>query len=94
MTGIDWTTTKDETATIVRIARRAQGEHPGVFDFSTLTMDLTACHRNGCPLDLTGLAEADGFNFIHDVTGISQHIDRKTGELDGCFMPRFARVSP
>lgn len=33
----------------------------------------------------------DGINFVHDWTGILRHIDSVTGELAGCFIPRFAR---
>lgn len=54
-----------------------------------LRMDLSACHANGCPLDFERLAEADDFNLLHDVVGITRHISRETGQLTGHFMPRF-----
>ena len=57
-----------------------------------LSMDLTACHANGCPLDLDGLLTAEKGDFIHDVTGIVRHIDRRTGLLGNCFLPRYAAV--
>lgn len=53
-----------------------------------LMMDLTACHANGNPLNLAKLAGADDFNLMHDVGGISRHIDRDTGKLTNCFRPR------
>lgn len=56
-------------------------------------MDLIATH-NSNPLDLERLLAADDFNFIHDVYGIARHIDRETGELGGCFSPRFSRRGP
>lgn len=56
-----------------------------------LEMDITACHLNGCPLDLQGLLGASDFEFAHDVQGIRIHIDRATGHLFGCFSPRYAR---
>ena len=28
--------------------------------------------------------------FLHDVCGIATHINRNTGELEGCFSPRYA----
>lgn len=59
-------------------------------DRINLTMDLTACHANGCPLDFRKLLDFDDFNFAHDVGGISRHIDRSTGALGGCFLPRSA----
>lgn len=43
------------------------------------------------PLDLDALAAADEFNFVHDVCGIVRHLNRKTGALEDCFVPRFAR---
>lgn len=55
-----------------------------------LSMDLTACHANGCPLDLDGLLNADKGDFLHDVTGIMAHINRQTGQLEDCFLPRYA----
>ena len=56
-----------------------------------LTMDLTAVHANGMPLDLEGLLAADTFDFNHDVYGIRRFLDRTTGTLGGCFVPRYAR---
>lgn len=58
-------------------------------DVLSLTMDITACHCNGCPLDLTRFLAADDFNFAHDFAGIHRHIDRTTGKLGDCFLPRF-----
>ena len=53
-------------------------------------MDLTACAANGCPVDFDRLYEADDFNLMHDVAGVARHIDRGTGKLLNCFLPRFA----
>lgn len=56
-----------------------------------MSMDITACHCNGCRLRLTELLEADDANFGHDVFGIRRFIDRTTGMMDpGKFWPRFA----
>jgi hypothetical protein len=63
--------------------------HPPI-DRWKLHMDLTACHANGCPLQLAELLQADLFEFTHDVCGIQRHIDRRTGKMGGCFWPRFA----
>lgn len=59
------------------------------FDRTSTTMDLLATHANGCPMDFARLAKADEFNLMHDVGGIAQHLDRKTGKLMHCFLPRF-----
>jgi hypothetical protein len=53
-----------------------------------LTMDLSACHANGCPVNLARLLDADDANFGHDVLGIQRHIDRRTGKLRRKFAPR------
>ncbi len=87
---INWTVSREDAEVIRSIVQRAQCEHPGVFDTMTLTMDLTACHLNDCPLKLAELLDADGVNFIHDVAGVSRHINCETGNLGDCFQPRFA----
>lgn len=71
---------------------RAMQQAAGVpkSDKRDLVMDLDATHSNGCPLDLERLAKADDFNLAHDVAGIFRHLNRKTGKLGGCFLPRFA----
>jgi hypothetical protein len=57
------------------------------------TMDITATHANGCPMKLHALLEADDFNFAHDVFGIERHLNRSTGQLEHCFLPRYADVA-
>jgi hypothetical protein len=94
---VSFDVTKFERGLIEQIVARAQGEGyvrgkaaPGHwYDGNTATMDLTACHANGCRLDLERLLNADGFNFIHDIGGIAKHMNRDTGQLDGHFRPRF-----
>lgn len=90
---LNFKVTKDEAKTIINIAQRAHAMAKEVgFDYSVMDadMDVTACHANGCPLKLSELASADNFNFAHDVFGIRRHINRETGELENCFLPRFA----
>lgn len=53
-------------------------------------MDVCACHLK-CPLDLFRLLASDDENFAHDIFGIRRHINRETGELNDCFLPRFAK---
>lgn len=55
---------------------------------SDLRMDLVATHCNGRPLDLEKLLRADEFTFSHDIYGITDHLNRKTGKLMNCFRPR------
>lgn len=55
-----------------------------------ISMDVTACHANGCLLRLEELLQAEDFDFAHDVFGIMAHLNRRTGRLEDCFLPRFA----
>jgi hypothetical protein len=74
---------------ISKIVDRA--ERDGVkFDRQTMTMDLVATHANGCQMDFQKLLDAPAFVFSHDIAGIYRHIDRDTGELMNCFVPRCA----
>ena len=83
-----FTTTADEVRVMARIARRAasMGIKRQHLD---LMMDLEAAHRV-CPLKLADLEHAADADFAHDVCGIIQHLDRDTGEIGGCFRPRYA----
>lgn len=57
-----------------------------------LLMDLAAVHHT-CPLDFGRMAGAIGTaNLAHDVLGIARHLDRRTGKLGDCFVPRFAKL--
>lgn len=95
---INWTSTPDDRDLINKICDRAfnnpliKDQFCGFVDpRATITMDLTATHLNGTPLELEDLLLADDANFGHDVCGISGNIDRETGQLLNCFLPRFAR---
>lgn len=90
---LNWTATREDVDRIGRIVRRAEAiaKSAGTpLDRVSLNMDLLACHANGCPLDLAGLEAADDPNLAHDVFGIHRHLDRETGALGGCFLPRYA----
>ena len=98
MAQISFSVRQHESDAITRIAERAQQldrKHNGRLARKLMDwrMDITATHANGNPLRLDALADADDFNFAHDVFGICRHLDRSTGELTGFFSPRFsARV--
>jgi hypothetical protein len=94
----DFTASRYESEIINQIANRAVAvaiSH-GVkgHDKQSAYMDIEACHCNGMPLDLGKLLAADEFNFAHDIFGIRRHINRKTGEIEGCFVPRCALPEP
>jgi hypothetical protein len=54
-------------------------------------LDLAQCHVV-TPLDLALLLAAPDQDFAHDVYGIVGHLDRETGKLRDCFLPRTARI--
>lgn len=88
---VSFTVTKAERAKIVKIARRAVAlaeEHGLAYDQQWAEMDITACHANGMRLDLDKLLKADDFNLAHDVFGIRRHLDKQTGQIQNCFVPR------
>ncbi len=90
---IDFKVTKEEYPVVNAIAKRAVAlaAANGVeYPLFTADMDISACHSNGNPLKLQELLAADDGNFGHDVFGIRRHIDRDTGELQDCFVPRFS----
>lgn len=53
-------------------------------------MDLSATHANGCALKLRDMLNGRREDLMHDAFGIGAHIDRSTGKLGGCFLPRYA----
>jgi len=70
------------------IARRAQVElrEANIFEsITSLVMDLEIAG----PLRLQEMLNSDDENFTHDIFGIYRHLNRKTGELENCFVPRF-----
>jgi hypothetical protein len=85
---LNWDTSKEDTMAIHQIAKRAVGLVE--MDLMDAEIGLTACHLHGCRLDLEKLADATDMDLVHDIVGIGKHIDRETGELCGCFVPRCA----
>lgn len=81
--------TDQERHLVTKITNRAVEKWPAL-DAMNLTMDLAATHYQ-TPLDLEALSVFDDFNFAHDIAGIISHMNRKTGLLNGHFLPRCAR---
>lgn len=89
----------DERGTIGLCARRAvnllprdvKRRHDDGDLWRDFCMDLAATHANGMPLDLEKLLAFPDFDFSHDVFGIREHLDRSTGQLLHCFVPRSAK---
>ena len=89
MDNIRWDITEEDRDLMKEIMSRLVRQVE-VKDYLGISMDLIACHLNGCFLDLPALLVATDTSFIHDVTGISRHIDKKTGVLADCFIPHCA----
>ena len=53
-------------------------------------LDLATTHNHACPLDFAAMATGNPADVAHDVFGIRRHLDRETGLLTDCFLPRFA----
>lgn len=89
---IDWSKiTPRESTVIGQIVRRAM-EHPEIAKHTCphdLQMDISAAHLD-IPLKLEELLEIDDGNFFHDVAGIMRHLNRMTGKLEDCFVPRLS----
>ena len=87
---IDWAKgTKAEIELSSKIAKRAV-KLLGRGTVVMFTMDIQACHTHGCCLKLVDLLRASDGDFLHDVCGINRYMDRDTGELKDCFLPRYA----
>ncbi|OGP23908.1 MAG: hypothetical protein A2X99_05760 [Deltaproteobacteria bacterium GWB2_55_19] len=76
---------------IVERAVELAEKHGWIIVRLSLSMGISAVHANGCPLRLKDFLKADSLNFAHDMFGIQRHLDRKTGKLENCFLPRFAQ---
>jgi hypothetical protein len=94
---VKFTATRAERELIQLIADRAtaiRAKHKIESDIVATKMDLEATHCNGCRLDFRRLLAADDFNLSHDVFGIERHLNRSTGRLEHCFLPRFHEREP
>lgn len=94
---IDFNVNSQERYLIGKIVDRAQklykrAKNP--YDRLDAMMDIEAVHCNGNPMRLEQWLGADDFNFMHDVDGIRNCLDRETGKLTRNFSPRFTSAVP
>lgn len=92
---ISFDVTTAELDLVAEIAGRARAVASGLripYTHQTIVMDLIATHANGRPLDFERLRDFPDGDFAHDVFGIRRHLNRETGELRDCFLPRCART--
>lgn len=94
---VEFSMKKPELEIVQKIAERverltAEMQIDGMqYDRHELVMDLDAAYTSAGPFNLTRLLESPDADFLHDIYGVRRHIDRKTGKLTGCFMPRCGR---
>lgn len=91
---IDFSTNlEDAVAVLERVSKITGNVYVGKNRMAFLMDILAADGENGNrPIDYKRLLAADDFTFIHDVGGICTHMDRTTGLLGGCFIPRCTLV--
>lgn len=88
---ISFAATKEEFGLVHLITMRARADRLiSRGEMLDTNMDILAAHLNGCRLDLLALLAANGLDFAHDVRGITRHVNRRTGALEDCFLPRCA----
>lgn len=93
--GISFDASKEDQELIGRIVDRLIENGCGLVNVGDYRVDImmsvTACHVNGCPLDLEKLDAAPLGVLDHDVLGIHLHLNHETGELDDYFYPKTAK---
>lgn len=87
MDSISFKCSADDRQMINDIADRSNKMHIEITQLD-LVMNLIAVHANGNPLNFKKLLKFDDFNFMHDVLGIHNYLDRETGRLANFFSPR------
>ncbi len=89
---IDWTkATLEDFELASSIAKRSMQEFEHCeWSVQDILMDVVATHTHGCKLKLQTLLDFDLGDFLHDISGIRRHLDRGTGKLTDCFLPRCA----
>lgn len=80
---------KERFMMYVKVAERSEQLGIGYGDRFTRIMDIEHAD-NQFNLRLDDFIKADDINFVHDFCGIQASIDRSTGVIGKCFLPRFA----
>lgn len=98
MSKVKFTANKDERYLIWLIVNKIQADYKRIFGrkmnsqtLQCLQMDIEAYHCNDTRLRLDELANSSTFNIAHDVFGIHNNIDRRSGKIRGLFLPRFVK---
>lgn len=81
---------KQTIKTIGKIVDRAITTNPN-YDRTTVMMDLLVLLETGVKMRWDELLNAPLFDFMHDINGINQNLNRDTYKLENCFYPRYAK---
>ena len=81
---------KETIKVIGEIANRAVAFNPS-YDKTVVVMDLLVIYETGVEMRWDELLNAPVFDFMHDINGINQHLNRNTYKLEDCFWPRYAK---
>jgi len=78
-----------ELGKIGKVIERMENESRGIkFDPFTVIYALDIANSNGTKLDFDKLLKFNSISFWHDVLGIFDNINMKTGDYENCFLPR------
>ena len=81
---------KQVIKTIGKIADRVITINPN-YDKTTVMMDLLVLLETGVKMRWDELLNAPLFDFMHDINGINQHLNRDTYKLEDSFWQRYAK---
>lgn len=84
------TKTDDLIEAIVDRARPLFSDLGVNYSRMNIWMDLEAANRD-IPIDFERLLHSDLGTFGHDIGGIRRFLNRETGKIEQCFMPKTAR---
>ena len=76
--------------TIGKIVNRAVAINPA-YNKTTVMMDLLVLYDTGVEMRWDEFLNAPVFDFMHDINGINQHLNRRTYKLEDGFCPRYAK---
>lgn len=81
---------KETIKVIGEIADRAVAFNPS-YDKTVVVMDLLVLYDTGVEMRWEELLNAPALDFMHDINGINQHLNRNTYKLEDGFCPRYAK---
>lgn len=87
---VNWDKITDEEMEVVDKIVKRLSKLRKIPDTLNAQMDISAAHISN-PLRLNDLLSANDFNFLHDVIGIMNNIDRNKGILMNGFLPRYSQ---